>query len=65
VTNKEDGRTASEQAWIQMAAYGCAYFTAIFAGALSGFLASLFPHPSQIFDDDIFFDGVTYGDALD
>lgn len=48
-----------------MAAYGCAYFTAIFAGALSGFLASLFPHPSQIFDDDIFFDGVTYGDALD
>lgn len=48
-----------------MAAYGCCYFSAIASGALSGFLASRFPHIDQIFDDDEHFADVEYGDNLD
>ena len=58
----ENGRTPSEQAWIQMASYGMVYFGSCFAGALAGFLASLAPHPVHIFDDIYLFDGIVYGD---
>jgi hypothetical protein len=48
-----------------MAAYGITLAIAMFSGALCGFLASLLPHPKQIFDDDEHFAGVNYGDDLD
>jgi hypothetical protein len=47
-----------------MAAYGVAYFSATFAGALSGFLASRFPSLDQIFDDDENFETVKYSHKL-
>lgn len=65
MTNRIGGRNASEQAWIQMAAYGITLAIAIFSGALCGFLANLLPHPRQIFDDDENFAEVNYGDDLD
>lgn len=48
-----------------MAAYGITLAIAIFSGALCGFLASLLPHPKQIFDDDENIAEVNYGDDLD
>ncbi len=48
-----------------MAAYGITLGISIFSGALCGFLASLLPHLSQIFDDEEIFRDVIYGDDLD
>lgn len=65
VTNRIGGRNSSEQAWIQMAAYGVCLGIAMFSGALCGFLSNLLPHLDMIFDDDSNFDHVMYGDNLD
>ena len=65
MTNKIGGRQSSEQAWIQMAAYGVTLGISIFSGALCGFLASLLPHLGQVFDDEENFRDVVYGDDLD
>lgn len=48
-----------------MAALGVSLGISLFSGALCGFLASLLPHPSHIFDDHEHFDKVNYGDDLD
>jgi len=65
VTNRVGGRNSSEQAWIQMAAYGVCLGIAMFSGALCGFLSNLMPHLEMVFDDDSNFDNVLYGDNLD
>jgi len=65
VTNKPYGRTASEQAWVQLAAYGITLCIALFSGALCGFIASLLPHPKTIFDDEEHWFDCFYGDVTD
>ena len=48
---KEDGRTASEQGWYQLATLGITLVISIAGGAFSGLVASCFCPPEELFDD--------------
>ena len=49
--NIENGKTPSEQGWLQMAALGTTLAIAIVSGLLSGFIASKFAKLEAFFDD--------------
>jgi len=47
----DEGRTTSEQGWMQLAALGCSLGIAILGGIISGFLSSRFGAIDKLFDD--------------
>ncbi len=55
-----DGRTTSEQGWIQLLALGITLSFAIVGGVISGFLASRFGKIEELFDDEEHFHSPGY-----
>ena len=55
-----EGRTTSEQGWIQLAALGITLGISIGGGIISGFIASKCGHPEDLFDDKAHFMHVEY-----
>ena len=46
-----EGRSTSEQGWVQLAALGISLGISIGGGIISGFIASRFQEPDELFDD--------------
>ena len=61
----EEGRTTSEQGWVQLAALGITLGISIVGGLISGFLASRCAKPDELFDDKSHFMHVEYHEAGD
>jgi len=60
-----DGRTSSEQGWIQLMALGITLAIAISGGAISGFVASRFGKIEELFDDEEHFKSPGYIEVVD
>lgn len=58
-----EGRTTSEQGWIQLAALGISLGIAMSGGAFSGFIASRFAKVEYLFDDKEHFAHVDYSEV--
>ena len=59
-----DGRTTSEQGWVQLAALGISLGISIGGGIISGFIASRFQGPDELFDDQEHFAHCDYTEVI-